>query len=448
MDDFEQLDYYTLLELARNATADEIKRAYRRQMALYHPDRFAGAAPDAQAYASRRAQRINEAYAVLTDFSARVTYNRSLPDPATAPPQPAPARTPRTGAPQQPASRDQLAELYDQAQAHMVAGRYNEALHLLREIVQISPFYRDSSALLARAEAVVAHARPAAAQVPDRRRRALMFGGVGALLLAGLGAAGWAVRRPFVGTDPQATPAAVGVATQPSETATAQAEAAAPAPAEATATPSPTAAPSATPTTTPQPSPTMRPATPTPTLIPEQGRIIYSADFSTAQGWPITSGRGWSVGLAANGYQIVAIDGAGHIWAYRTSPAGMEYLVGVDVQIEGGMAGLMLRFQEREYLAFFINPQQGNYRLEQRLASGPNVLAEERSSAIKRGATAENRLVARLEGNTIALRINGQAIFERDLTTPPPSIHYGLVAVAQGSTCTATFRNLAIRELT
>lgn len=447
MDDFEQLDYYALLELARNATADEIKRAYRRQMALYHPDRFAGATPEAQVYASRRAQRINEAYAVLTDFSARVTYNRSLPDPAAAAPRPASPRSPRTPTTQQPASRDQLAELYDQAQAHMSAGRYAEALHLLREIVQISPFYRDSSALLSRAEAVVAHERPSAAQAPDRRRRALMFGGVGALLLAGLGAAGWAVRRPFVGAN-QATPAAVGAASQPSETATATPASTPAAPPAVTATVTPSPLPTASATATTQPTATPQPATPTPELIREQGRVIYSADFSSAQGWPITSGRGWSVGLAANGYQIVAIDGAGHIWAYRTSPAGMEYLIGIDVQIEGGMAGLMLRFQEREYLAFFINPQQGSYRFEQRLASGANVLAEERSSAIKRGANAENRLAARLEGNTIALRINGQAILERDLTTPPPSIYYGLVAVAQGSTCTATFRNLAIRELT
>lgn len=442
MDDFEHLDYYALLEIARNATSDEMKRAYRRQMALYHPDRFAGASPEAQTYASRRAQRINEAYAVLTDFSARVHYNRSLPDPASPPQHPT---TPRAGRPPvapQPAARDQLAEWYDQAQEHMTAERYDQALHLLREIAKISPFYRDSSALLSRAEAAVNHSRPAPSPQPDRQRRAFMFGGLGALLLAGLGAAGWAVRRPLAGPS-QVTPAAVGAVPPPAATATATAVPVA----TATATASPPAEPSATATATVRPSATPPPPSPTPVLLPEEGTLVYSADFSSAQGWPITSGRGWSVGISTNGYQIAAIDGAGHIWAYRTSPAGPEYLVGVDVQVEGGLAGLILRFQEREYLAFFVNPQAGSYRLEQRLSSGANVLAEERSSAIKRGASVENRLAARLEGNNVALRINGQAVLDLVVTTPPNSQYYGLVAVAQDAPCTATFRDLAIRTL-
>ncbi|HMQ33459.1 MAG TPA: DnaJ domain-containing protein, partial [Chloroflexaceae bacterium] len=180
MDDFEQLDHYSLLGVGRSATADEIKRAYRQQMARFHPDRYAGAPADEQAYASRRAQLINEAYAVLSDFAARTAYNRTL----AAGPQAAarPAQRPPPAAPTPP--RDHLAELYEQARAHLAAGRAVQAAATLREIQQLNPFYKDSAALLAEAEAA---ARPAPGSsrrpAPDRGRRALVTGGLGALAL-------------------------------------------------------------------------------------------------------------------------------------------------------------------------------------------------------------------------------------------------------------------------
>lgn len=160
MDEFEELDYYAVLGVHRNATAEEIKRAYRQQIARYHPDRFATASPEEQARASRRAQRINQAYATLSDFAARTAYNRKLGQ-ASPPPHAPPA------APAQP--RDHLAELYAQARAHLEAGRHLQAAATLREIQRINPFYRDSGALLARAEAAGAPPRPRRRPLPGNR---------------------------------------------------------------------------------------------------------------------------------------------------------------------------------------------------------------------------------------------------------------------------------------
>lgn len=63
-------DYYAVLHLKGNATADEIHRAYRALAMQYHPDR--NPATGAQATMAR----INEAYAVLSDISKRRHYDR------------------------------------------------------------------------------------------------------------------------------------------------------------------------------------------------------------------------------------------------------------------------------------------------------------------------------------------------------------------------------------
>ncbi|HWQ12187.1 MAG TPA: DnaJ domain-containing protein, partial [Roseiflexaceae bacterium] len=137
MFDFEDLDYYELLGVSRAASTEEIKRAYRREISKYHPDRFARSSPEQQEYAQRRSQRITEAYAVLSDFSARSAYNLGRS------PQPRrPSRTTPTGASQ---PRDHQAELYEQARAHLEAGRAVQAAGVLRQLQQINPFYRDSA---------------------------------------------------------------------------------------------------------------------------------------------------------------------------------------------------------------------------------------------------------------------------------------------------------------
>jgi molecular chaperone DnaJ len=64
-------DFYMTLGVARDATDDEIKRAYRKLAMTYHPDRNNGARE-----AEDKFKEITEAYDVLRDPNKRATYDR------------------------------------------------------------------------------------------------------------------------------------------------------------------------------------------------------------------------------------------------------------------------------------------------------------------------------------------------------------------------------------
>lgn len=64
-------DYYKELELERNASEDDIKKAFRRLARQYHPD----ANPN-NPQAEERFKRISEAYEVLSDATKRAKYDQ------------------------------------------------------------------------------------------------------------------------------------------------------------------------------------------------------------------------------------------------------------------------------------------------------------------------------------------------------------------------------------
>jgi curved DNA-binding protein len=65
-------DYYQILGVTRNATNQQIKKAYRRLAMQYHPDRN----PGKEAWANEKFKEINEAFSVLGDPEKRKQYDQ------------------------------------------------------------------------------------------------------------------------------------------------------------------------------------------------------------------------------------------------------------------------------------------------------------------------------------------------------------------------------------
>ncbi|MFZ3201844.1 MAG: DnaJ domain-containing protein, partial [Candidatus Acidiferrales bacterium] len=67
-----QRDYYEILGVARDASADQIKSAYRKAALRWHPDRN----PEKKKDAEENFRQATEAYSVLSDAQKRSVYDR------------------------------------------------------------------------------------------------------------------------------------------------------------------------------------------------------------------------------------------------------------------------------------------------------------------------------------------------------------------------------------
>ncbi len=68
-------DYYKILGLSREASADEIKRAYRKLAPKYHPDKNSGGTEEEKKKAEKMFKEVNEAYQVLSDPKKKAMFD-------------------------------------------------------------------------------------------------------------------------------------------------------------------------------------------------------------------------------------------------------------------------------------------------------------------------------------------------------------------------------------
>ncbi len=71
-------NYYEILGLDKDASQEQIKKAYRDLAKKYHPDRYADLADDLRDQAEQRFKEINEAFSVLSDTQKRAEYDSRL----------------------------------------------------------------------------------------------------------------------------------------------------------------------------------------------------------------------------------------------------------------------------------------------------------------------------------------------------------------------------------
>ncbi len=90
------MTYYDVLGVSPDASAADLRRAYRAKAARLHPDKHASGGPEELAAAEREMRGINEAWQVLSDPGTRRQYDAALlPPPSSAAvvrPTPAAAR--------------------------------------------------------------------------------------------------------------------------------------------------------------------------------------------------------------------------------------------------------------------------------------------------------------------------------------------------------------------
>lgn len=66
-------DFYEILGVSKNATAEELKKAYRQQALQWHPDKHSG---EGKKEAEQKFKEINQAYEVLRDPQKRQMYDQ------------------------------------------------------------------------------------------------------------------------------------------------------------------------------------------------------------------------------------------------------------------------------------------------------------------------------------------------------------------------------------
>ncbi|TFY77452.1 hypothetical protein EWM64_g6557 [Hericium alpestre] len=68
-------DYYAILNIPKNASADDVRQAYRKESLKTHPDRLVNASPEERKASTEKFQAVADAYYVLSDPQRRREYD-------------------------------------------------------------------------------------------------------------------------------------------------------------------------------------------------------------------------------------------------------------------------------------------------------------------------------------------------------------------------------------
>ncbi|XP_022235924.1 dnaJ homolog subfamily C member 7-like [Limulus polyphemus] len=68
-------NYYKILGVEKNASEEEIRKAYRKRALLHHPDRHTSASEEERREQEKKFKEVGEAYNVLSDHKKRVRYD-------------------------------------------------------------------------------------------------------------------------------------------------------------------------------------------------------------------------------------------------------------------------------------------------------------------------------------------------------------------------------------
>jgi hypothetical protein len=142
--------YYEMLEVSADAPVDEIKRAFRREIAKYHPDKVQHLGKEFQEIAASKAAELTLAYKTLTDPSGRADYDALLAEggaPEAVTPTAAGRATPARPA-TQPAVEPKVYRPPTQGPAGAPGGGFTEERSATIELLRRATVARFRAALL------------------------------------------------------------------------------------------------------------------------------------------------------------------------------------------------------------------------------------------------------------------------------------------------------------
>ena len=400
--DFEQLDHFQILNVARGASTNEIKKAFRQEIAIYHPDRFMRASDEEKTYARARSQRINEAFRVLRDDQLRENYNMTMPGGGIGRNSVPVPTGPLT-------QRDYQGELYDTALAHINAGRLIQAVAVLRRLQQLNPFYRDVASLLSSTETAI-NARQLTMPYESIRRTSWLTVSIVAIVIVTVGLV-WAFSTlntppPTVATSMPvvATPTSL-ITRTPRITATTE-------PAQITATPDPA--------------------------------VLFDDSF-TAVNWAEAQGETWSTAYDGKRVHLVAAQSGDAAWSYRPITQA-DVVMTLTLQVTSGSGGAMVRYRdETDFVAVVIEPATKTYRVLRREGTTFSEVMTGTSDAIVTGDAVENVLSVMVVGTTVSLGINDTPIEPVTIENMSDSARFGMIAIPTSADADVNVDHITIK---